>query len=96
MKNEGSQAGNEIVQLYIRQRGTSVARPVRELKGFKKVSLAPGESQKVSFLLTKEELAFWNIDMRHAVESGELTVWVAPHANGGTPAKINLESNGDL
>ncbi|MEI6196655.1 MAG: glycoside hydrolase family 3 N-terminal domain-containing protein, partial [Verrucomicrobiota bacterium] len=88
--NSGSRAGAEVVQLYIRQRGTSVARPVRELKGFEKVFLAPGETRQLRFALTKKELAFWNIDMQQVVEPGELTVWVAPNAQDGQPAKIMI------
>jgi beta-glucosidase len=89
--NTGPRAGAEVLQLYIRQRGTSVARPVRELKGFQRIFLAPGESRQVSFTLTKRELSFWNIDMKHVVEPGELTVWVAPYAKGGQAAKIMIE-----
>jgi beta-glucosidase len=91
VKNSGPRAGGEVVQLYICQRGTSVARPVRELKGFEKIALAPGEARHVKFALSKKELAFWNIDMKHTVEAGELTVWVAPHAQGGHAAKMIIE-----
>ncbi len=90
VKNSGARAGEEVVQLYIRQRGTSVARPVRELKGFEKIALAPGVARKVAFTLTKKELAFWNIAMQHTVEAGELTVWVAPHSQGGQAATITI------
>ena len=83
-------AGAEVVQLYICQRGTSVARPARELKGFQRIVLAPGEGRRVRFAVTKEELAFWNIDMKRMVEPGELTVWVAPHSQGGQPATIMI------
>ena len=78
MKNTGSRAADEVVQLYIRQTGTSVVRPVRELKGFRRVTLAPGQSQKVEFTLGRDELKFWNIDMKDVVEPAQLTVWVAP------------------
>jgi len=88
--NKGSRAGTEIAQLYIRQRGTSVARPIRELKGFEKFTLPPGESRTVKFEIGKEQLAFWNIDMKHAVEAAELTVWVAPNAAGGKPTTLML------
>ncbi len=91
VKNTGPRAGDEVVQLYICQRGTSVARPVRELKGFAKIALAPGEARRMRFALTKKELAFWNLDMKCAVEAGELTVWVAPHAQGGQAAKMMIE-----
>ncbi len=88
--NTGSRSGTEIAQLYIRQRGTSVARPVRELKGFEKFTLEPGQSRTVKFKLTAAELAFWNIDMQLAVEPCELTVWVAPSSITGTPTKIMI------
>lgn len=88
--NTGPRPAAEVVQLYIRQRGASVARPVRELKGFQKINLAPGESQTVTFTLSRTELAFWNIDLIHTVEPGELTVWVAPHSQGGQPATVSI------
>ena len=91
--NSGPRAGVEVVQLYTCQRGTSVARPVRELKGFERIALAPGETRRVQFSLGKKELAFWNIEMKHAVEPGELTVWVAPHSQGGQAAKIVIDDS---
>jgi beta-glucosidase len=91
VKNSGPCAGAEVVQLYICQRGTSVARPIRELKGFQRIALAAGEARRVKFVLTKNELAFWNIDMKLTVEPGELSVWVATHAQGGQAAKMMIE-----
>ncbi|MBX3390446.1 MAG: beta-glucosidase BglX [Phycisphaeraceae bacterium] len=88
--NRGGRAGTEIAQLYIRQRGTSVARPVRELKGFEKFLLQPGESRLVKFEIGKEQLAFWNIDMQHTIEPAELTVWIAPSSAGGTPVSLMI------
>ena len=88
VRNTGSRAADEVVQLYIRQTGTSVVRPVRELKGFRRLTLAPGQSQKVEFTLGADELRFWNIDMKDVVEPAELTVWIAPDSNQGTPAKV--------
>jgi beta-glucosidase len=90
VKNVGPRTGVEVVQLYIRQRGTSVVRPVRELKGFEKILVGPGESRLVRFTLTKKELAFWNIEMKHVVEPGELTVWIAPNCQGGQGAKVMI------
>lgn len=81
--NTGSRPGVEIAQLYISQAGTSVARPVRELKGFARVELAPGETRKVRFTLTNKELSFYSIDMVRRVEPCELTVWVAANASAG-------------
>ena len=90
VRNAGPQSGYEVVQLYIRLRGTSVARPVRELKGFEKIALAPGESRTVRFSLTKKELAFWNIEMRNVVEPCELTLWIAPNCQAGHEAKVMI------
>jgi beta-glucosidase len=90
VKNTSNRAGEAVVQLYVRQRGTSVARPVRELKGFKKVALAAGESKTVEFTLGREELAFWNIDMKERVEPAQVTVWVAGDSASGTPAEFEI------
>jgi len=90
IQNTGLRAGTETVQLYIRLRGTSVARPVRELKGFQRLTLAPGERRHVAFSLGREELAFWNIDMKDLVEPSSLYVWVAPDSAHGTPARVEL------
>src|SRR5580700_864157 len=88
--NTGSRAADEVVQLYIRQTGTSVVRPVRELKGFRRVALAPGQSQKVEFTLGRDELKFWNIEMKDVVEPAQLTVWVAPDSTQGKPAQVSI------
>lgn len=90
IRNSGSRAVDEVVQLYIRQTGTSVVRPVRELKGFRKVALAPGQVQTVEFVLGRNELKFWNIDLEDVVEPAQLTVWVAPDSTQGTPAKVTI------
>ena len=88
--NTGGRAAVEVVQLYIRQTGTSVVRPVRELKGFRRITLPPGQSQNVQFTLGRDELKFWNIDMKDVVEPAQLTVWVAPDSTGGKPAQVNI------
>lgn len=72
--NTGKVAGDEIVQMYIRDKISSVTRPVKELKGFQRVSLAPGETITVKFEITPEELAFHNIDMDFVVEPGEFEI----------------------
>ncbi len=88
--NSGTTPADEIVQLYIRERGTSVARPVRELKGFRRITLAPGQSRRVEFTLGRDELRFWNIDMKNVVEPAQVTVWIAPDSTGGTPAELTI------
>jgi len=90
VRNTGNREGTETAQLYIRLRGTSVARPVRELKGFERVHLAPGESRHLEFKLGREELAFWNAGMSFAVEPASLYVWVAPDCSTGTPARAEI------
>jgi beta-glucosidase len=90
VRNTGTRAADEVVQLYIRQTGTSIVRPVRELKGFRRVTLAPGQSQKVEFTLGREELRFWNIEMKNVVEPAQLTVWVAPDSTQGKPAQVSI------
>ncbi|MGB8492742.1 MAG: glycoside hydrolase family 3 N-terminal domain-containing protein, partial [Bacteroidales bacterium] len=74
--NTGKLAGDEIVQLYIRDRVSSVTRPVKELKGFKRVSLQPKETKTVSLKITPDQLAFHNIDMKYIVEPGEFEIMV--------------------
>jgi beta-glucosidase len=91
VRNTGQRPGEEVVQLYIRLRGTSVARPVRELKGYQRVALAPNEAKRVEFTLGRDELSFWNIDMKNTVEPAELTVWVAPDSQSGTEAKVAIQ-----
>ena len=91
VKNTGTRAGEEVVQLYIGLRGTSVARPVRELKGFQRVALGPGESRRVEFTIGLEELAIWQSGTKYAVEPAELRIWVAPNAEAGTPVQVLLK-----
>ena len=91
VKNTGTRAGEEVVQLYIALRGTSVARPMRELKGFRRVALGPGESRRVEFTIGRNELAIWQRDTKYVVEPAELTIWVAPNAQAGTPMRITLK-----
>jgi beta-glucosidase len=68
--------GDEIVQLYIRDKVSSVTRPVLELKGFQRISLEPGESKIVRFPINKESLAFWNSAMKYVVEPGEFEIMI--------------------
>ena len=74
VKNAGTMYGEEIVQLYIRDRFSSVTRPVKELKDFARVSLAPGESKTVEFAVTAEKLSFLDMNFRPVVEPGEFIV----------------------
>ena len=76
IENKGKYSGQEIVQLYIRDDFSSVTRPIKDLKAFQKIQLAPGESKKVSFKITAKELSFWTIDKKYAVEAGSFTLMV--------------------
>ncbi len=76
VKNTGSVRGAEVVQMYVRDDKASVVRPVRELKGFRKVWLEPGEEQEISFAITEEMLRFHDINMDYTVEPGSFTVFV--------------------
>jgi beta-glucosidase len=86
--NSGTHAGDEVVQLYLRLRGTSISHPVRQLEGFRKITLAPGESQRVDFTIGRIELAFWNIDMQDMVEPASATVWIGPNSAEGQSAEF--------
>ena len=90
VKNTGNRAVDEVVQLYIRQVNTSVVRPVRELKGFRRIALAPVASKKVEFTIGRDELRFWNIEMKDVVEPAQLTVWAAPDSASGKPAQVAI------
>ena len=74
--NAGDRAGDEVVQLYVRDEVGSVTRPVRELRGFQRITLRPGETRTVSFTLRPEDLAFYDRELRRIVEPGHFTVWV--------------------
>ncbi len=87
--NTGTRTGREIVQLYIGQRGTSVARPIKELKGFRILTLAPGESQSVEFQLGRDELAFWNIDMQDTRGTGGGIGLDRPELGAGTDGAVH-------
>jgi beta-glucosidase len=76
VENTGASAGDEVVQLYIHQQSGSASRPVRQLKGFEKVSLAPGEKKTVHFTLGKDELTYWSPSVRAWVqEAAVFDVW---------------------
>jgi len=83
VENTGSRAGDEVVQLYIRDVASSVTRPVKELKGFQRVSLRPAEKRRVQFTLSQQELGFYNRDMKFVVEPGAFKVFVGTSSEGG-------------
>ncbi|PQZ99000.1 MULTISPECIES: beta-glucosidase [unclassified Paenibacillus] len=92
--NTGDIAGKEIVQLYVRDVESTVIRPVRELKGFAKVALEPGESKVVSFTLNKRSFAYYNVDMKDwHVETGEFEIQVGSSSRDiHVHTRVNVES----
>lgn len=76
--NTGKRSGDEVVQFYIRDLQGSVARPVKELKHFERITLAPGESRTVEFRITPEDLKFYNYDLEFVAEPGEFQVMAGP------------------
>jgi len=90
VKNTGSRRGAEVVQLYIRDDYSSVARPVKELKGFKKIWLEPGQSQTVSFVINKEMLSFYDTNMKWVAEPGDFTLMVGTASDKTENLKFSL------
>ena len=83
VKNSGTREGTEVVQLYTGRKTASVTQPLKELKGFQRVTLAAGESRKVEFELPVSRLAFHNRDMVLAVEEGKYTLWLGTDSQNG-------------
>jgi len=81
--NTGKRASDEVVQLYIHDLVSSVTRPVQELKGFRRVHLAPGDSKKVDFPLGFDELSFYDAKMKRVVEPGRFEIMI-----GGSSDKV--------
>jgi beta-glucosidase len=90
LKNTGNRPGTEVVQMYIRDCVSSVTRPVKELKGFQKISLRPGEAQTVTLDVTPESLAFYDIHMKYVVEPGEFEIMVGNSSRDADLQKVIL------
>jgi beta-glucosidase len=88
--NTGPHAGSELVQLYVRDLVGSLTRPVRELKGFQRLSLDPGETRRVTFTLTEDQLAFTRADGTYGTEPGSFHIWIAPDCVSGSRAEFKL------
>ncbi len=89
--NTGNYAGTEIAQLYIHDPVASVARPVKELKGFKKVELMPNESKTIAFTIGFDELAFYRENMSFGVEAGQINVMIGTNSRDTQSASFMLE-----
>lgn len=92
--NVGDRAGDEVVQLYVRDEEASVTRPVKELRGFKRVTLAAGEARTLRFRLAVEQLAFTGVDGRLRIEPGRITV-MAGSSSADLPCTAQIEIVGD-
>jgi beta-glucosidase len=90
VKNTGKRPGAEVVQMYIRDLVSSVTRPVKELKGFQKIVLAPGETQTIALDITPESLAFYDINMKFTVEPGEFDIMVGNSSRDSDLEKVVL------
>jgi beta-glucosidase len=90
LTNTGTRAGTEVVQMYVRDCVSSVTRPVKELKGFKKVSLQPGETVTVEIDITPDSLAFFDIDFKYVVEPGEFTIMVGTSSRDEDLQRVTL------
>jgi len=88
--NSGKMRAEEVVQLYVGLRGTSVEEPVRALKGFERVALAPGETKKVSFALGPEAFALWDQENELRVEPSRVHVWVSPDSQRGQAVELEI------
>jgi beta-glucosidase len=89
--NTGTREADEIVQLYTQQETASVSRPVRELKGFRRIHLKPAEKIVVSFVLSYRDLAFYDESLRLVTEPGKFHVWIAPDSASGVETVFTVE-----
>lgn len=91
VQNVGKRAGDEVVQLYIRDVAASVTRPIKELKGFQRVTLQPGETKRVEFTLGPNQLGFYDRMMKFVVEPGEFKVMVGPNSEDVMQATFQVK-----
>lgn len=90
LSNTGSVEGTEVVQVYVRDVVGSIARPVKELKAFERITLEPGESRTLTVGIPVQDLAFWGIDGKRAVEPGSFLLWVAGDSASGEPVGFEV------
>lgn len=93
VKNTGSRQGDEVVQLYVNDKVSSVTRPVKELRDFRRVSLAPGEEKTIEFTITPDKLSFTNIDMKFGVEPGEFDIMAGSSSRDEDLKHVTLTVN---
>ena len=90
VRNTGKIRGDEVVQLYVRDVASSVTRPVKELKAFRRVTLEPGAATTVEFTLGKQAFAFWNENMQYGVEPGEFQIMSGSDSVNLQSAKLEI------
>ena len=93
--NTGDRTASEIVQCYVRNLGASIEQPVRSLEGFRRVTLAPGESKQVSFNLGFKELSFFNLENMPTIEATHYTVWIGGSSLASQEATFEVVSHAD-
>ncbi len=91
--NKGARSGQEVVQCYLRDLTGVVTRPVKELKGFQKINLAPGECKTVTFEIPVGDLSFYNLEMQPVIEAGDYLVWIGPNSAEGLLGSFSLVDN---
>ena len=90
VSNTGTRAGDEVVQVYLRDEASTVTRPVKELVGFERVTLQPGESKTVEIPIRSESFALWNREMQRVIEPGEFTIMVGPNSEDVKSVKLTV------
>ncbi len=88
--NSSSRAGEETVQLYVRLEGTSTAQPIRALKGFQRVKIGAGETQRVTFHVSADAFALWDDQNKYVVEPARVKIWISPDSARGTEATLEI------
>ena len=91
VKNSGKRTGTEVVQLYVRDLVGSVTRPVKELKGFQRVELQPGEARRVRFEVPASDIGFIGSDMLYGVEAGVFKIWIGPNSTIGLEGDFEVK-----
>jgi beta-glucosidase len=90
LTNTGDRAGDEVVQLYLRDDVASVTRPLKELRGFRRVTVEPGRTRTVTFVLRRDDLAFYGPNLRRVVEPGTFTVYVGTSSADNSEARFEV------
>ena len=91
IENTGKRSGEEVVQLYVQDVVGSITRPVKELKGFERIALQPGEKRTISFEIKLEDLKYYNSELIYDVEKGDFNVWIGKNASEGLKASFTYE-----